>query len=165
MFFILGYNILTSLRQTSICPCEESCKDADVMKMKNSPVSNNEKYLNSSLKYNETSSDRPKQIMTKADVQLNEKDKNAQVQRSFASNIKINKTDSKFLNKSQISINTKTILKDEKVTARKESYIEDTSNAVEFFTSKSASNISNQNASSYANYTSLESNHNSTSND
>ena len=135
------------------------------MKMKKSSIPNNKKYLNSSLKYNETSSDRSKEIMTKADVQLNEKDKNAQVQRPFASNMKMNKTNSKFLNNSQISINTKTILKDEKVTARKESYIEDTSNAVEFSTSKNASNISNQKASSYANDTSLESNHNSTSND
>ena len=162
---ISGYNIVTSLRQTSICPCEESCKDVYSMKMQKSSIPNNRNYLNSSSKYNETSSDRSNQIMTKPDVQLNEMNRNAQVQKPFPFNMKMNETNSKFLNNSQISINAKTGLRDEKVTTRKDSYIEGTSNAIDFSTSKNSSNMSNHKASSYANYTSLESNYNSTSND
>ena len=163
VFLISDYKILTSLRQTSICPCEESCEDVYSMKMQNSSIPNNETYLNSSWKSNETSSDRSKQIMAKPDVQVNEKNRNAQVQRPFALNMKMNETNSKFLNYSQININTKTRSRDEIVTSRKESFIEDTSNAIELSTSKNSSNMSNQKASSYADYTSLELNHNSTS--
>ena len=133
--------------------------------MKKSSIPDDEAYLNSSLKYNETSSDIAKKIMTDPDVPLNEKDRNAQIQRPFALNMKMNKTNSKVLNKSQININTKTGLRHEKVTTRKESFIEDTSNATEFSTSKNSSNISNQTASLYANYSSSESIHNSTSDD
>ena len=160
---ISDYKMLTSLRQTTICPCEESCEDVYSMKMQNSSIQPDETYLNSSWKSNETSSDRLKQIMTKPDVQLNEKNRNAQVQRPFALNMKMNETNSKFLNYSQININTKTGSRDEKVTSKKELLIEDTSNAIELSTSKTSSNMSNQTASSYANYTSLELNHNSTS--
>ena len=160
---ISDYKILTSLRQTSICPCEESCKDIYSMKVQNSSILTNETYLNSSWKSNETSFDRSMKITTKPDVQLNEKNRNAQVQRPFALNMKMNETNSKFLNYSQININTKTGSRDEKVTSKKELLIEDTSNAIELSTSKTSSNMSNQTASSYANYTSLELNHNSTS--
>ena len=165
VFMISGNNIVISLRQTSICPCEESCKDVYSMKMQKSLIPSNRNYLNSSLKNNETPSDRSKQIMTKPDVQLDVKNRNAQVQRLFALNMKMTETNSKSLNNSQININTKAGLRDEKVTTRKESYIEDTSNAIEFSTSTSSSTMSNQKASSYANYTLLESNYNSTSND
>ena len=133
--------------------------------MKKSSIPDDEAYLNSSLKYNETSSDIAKKIMTDPEVPLNEKDRNAQIQRPFALNMNMNKTNSKVLNKSQININTKTGLRHEKVTTRKESFIEDTSNATEFSTSKNSSNISNQTASLYANYSSSESIHNSTSDD
>ena len=135
------------------------------MKVQNSSILTNETYLNSSWKSNETSSDTLKQIMTKPDVQLNENNRNAQVKKPFSFNMKMNETNSKFLNNSQISINTKTGLRDEKVTTRKDSYIEGTSNAIDFSTSKNSSNMSNHKPSSYANYTSLESNYNSTSND
>ena len=70
--------------------------------MKKSSIPDDEAYLNSSLKYNETSSDIAKKIMTDPEVPLNEKDRNAQIQRPFALNIKMNKTNSKVLNNSQM---------------------------------------------------------------